>query len=134
RVARRQRRRVTERTPDAHEQTAAVTDRGRATGCGQRRSGGRQESLEEGELLDPIQSGRGARDLGVGDVVRDSRELARRLFLALLLKQLVADPNLDVVRLAGGEKQGFVLRLPAEARDRAVVAVVVRTACDGLAL
>src|SRR5207245_2020342 len=50
RVARRQRRRVTERTPDAHEQTAAVTDRGRATGCGQRRSGGRQESLEEGEL------------------------------------------------------------------------------------
>src|SRR5207249_8102121 len=56
-VTRRQRRRVTESTPCAHEQAAAVADRSGATRRVSRGSGRRQESLEEGELLDRAQSG-----------------------------------------------------------------------------
>src|SRR5262249_48993841 len=47
---------------------------------------------------------------------------------ALLREELVANALLDVVRLAGEEQQRFVLGLPAEARDRPVVAASVRIA------
>ena len=53
------------------------------------------------------------------------------VLVALGLEQLVGDAHLDVVGLAGEHQQRLVLRLPSEARDRAVVAVVVRLAGDG---
>src|SRR5207245_3215160 len=95
-----------------------------------RRGGRRQEALKEGELLDRVQSGRCGRDLGVGDVIRDSGELAVRVLLTLLLKQLVRDAHLDVVCLAREQQQGLVLRLPPEPGDRSVVAVVVHPPRD----
>ena len=52
-------------------------------------------------------------------------ELAGRRLVALSLEQLVGDAHFDVVGLAGEHQQRLVLRLPAEPRDRAVVAVVV---------
>ena len=45
--------------------------------------------------------------------------------VALGLEHLVGDPHFDVVGLAGEQQQRLVLPLPAEPRDRAVVAVVV---------
>ena len=56
-----------------------------------------------------------------------------RCFVALGREQLVGDAHLDVVGLAGEQQQRLVLRLPAEPRDRAVVAVVVGLAADGAA-
>ena len=50
-------------------------------------------------------------------------ELAGRRLVALGLEQLVGDAHLDVVGLAREQQQRLVLRLPAEARDGAVVAV-----------
>jgi hypothetical protein len=100
RIARRQHRRVTERAPGAHERVAPNADRGRAAWRVGRRSGRRQEPLEESEFLDRAQSGRSGRDLSVGDVIGDSGELAMRIFLALLLEQLVRDAHLAVVGLA----------------------------------
>src|SRR5438552_12540510 len=84
-IARRQHRRVTERATGAHEQAAPIADRGRAPRRVWRRGERRQESLKEGELLDRVQSGRCGRDLGIGDVIRESGELAVRVLLTLLL-------------------------------------------------
>src|SRR5262245_54536772 len=50
------------------------------------------------------------------------------MLLALILKELVADAHLDVVSLAGEDKQRLVLRFPTEARDAAVVAAAVELA------
>ena len=48
-------------------------------------------------------------------------------------KELVGDAHFHVVGLAGEHQQRLVLRLPSEARDGAVVAVVVGLAGDGSA-
>src|SRR5262249_38833602 len=55
-VAGRQRRRVTERTPDIHEHVLTAVDRAHAARCIRRRRRWREESLEEGELLDRAQA------------------------------------------------------------------------------
>src|SRR5207302_6194764 len=44
-----------------------------------------------------------------------------------LREQLIADAHLHVVGLAGEDLQRLVLRLPAEAADRSVVAVVIES-------
>ena len=87
--------------------------------------GGRQEALEVGELLDGADRRRHG---SCRDVVGHRRELAGRGLVTLGLEQLVGDAHLDVVGLAGEEQQRLVLSLPAEAGDRAVVAVAVRAA------
>src|SRR5208337_2945420 len=46
----------------------------------------------------------------------------------ILGKEQIADPHLDVVGLAGKNVQRLVLRLPTEAADSAVVAVVIEGA------
>src|SRR5256884_2975831 len=133
-VAGGERRRVTEGTSHFHEQIASVTDGIGAAGRREGRGGRRQEAHEEGELLDPVQSARGRGGFGVGDVVRDGRELARRIFLALRRKHLIADSHFDGVREAGVEQQGFILGLPAKPGDRSVDAIVVGAAGDALVL
>src|SRR5207245_2262415 len=62
-------------------------------------------------------------------VNRQLREQVHGL-VALDRKQLVGDPHLDVVRLAGEEEQRLVLRLPAEPGDASVVPVPVGTTAD----
>src|SRR5262249_23297983 len=77
-----------------------------------------------GELLhvaDRIGSSRG---VDVRDVVGHRLELAG--FFTFLGEELVADALLDVVSLAGEQQERLVLGLPAEARDRSVVAVAIR--------
>src|SRR5262249_14246944 len=49
-------------------------------------------------------------------------------FFAFLREELVADALLDVVGLSGEQQERFVLSLPAEARDRSVIAIAVRIA------
>src|SRR5437660_1763536 len=95
-ASRLQHRRVTESATGAREEVPTTADRVRATGRVRGWGGRCQESLEESELLDRVQAGRRGRDLGVGDVVGDRDVLALRVLLALLLKQLVRDPHLDV--------------------------------------
>jgi hypothetical protein len=130
RIARRQHRRVTERAPGPHERAAPNADRGRAAWRVGRRSGRRQEPLEESEFLDRAQSGRSGRDLSVGDIIGDSGELAMRILLALLLEQLVRDAHLDVVGLAREHQQRLVLGLPSEPGNRSIIAIVVRVPRD----
>ena len=66
----------------------------------------------------------------VNRIVRRVRELTARRLVAFLRKEIVADAHLDVVRLAGEHQQGFVLRLPAEPRDRPIVAASIRKSGD----
>ena len=87
--------------------------------------GRREEALEHRELLDRADRVQRRERLGVEDVVGHRRELAARRLVTLDLEQLVGDAHLDVVGLAREQQQRLVLRLPAEARDRAVVAVAV---------
>ena len=101
--------------------TARGPGRSSLTAGGIRRGARRsQEALEVGEVRD------GA-DLGATlvHVVGHRRELAARRLVALLREALVGDPHLDVVGLGGEDEQRLVLGLPAEPRDRAVVAVPV---------
>src|SRR6185369_6606810 len=66
-----------------------------------------------------------------GRVVLGERiELTGRIRVALVAEELVGDALLHVVGLAGEHQQGLVLRLPAEARDRAVVSRSVLAAGD----
>src|SRR5207247_10815152 len=65
---------------------------------------------------------------GCGD--GDGGELAALGLLALGLEQVVRDPQLDGVGFPREEKQRLVLRLPAEPRNRPVVAVAVRPPRD----
>ncbi len=87
----------------------------------------RQETHEDREPFD-VTARIGI--VGVGGVVRNRLELAGEVFFPLGLEQLVGDTLLDVVRLAREQKQRLVLRLPAETRDRAVIAVVIGLAGD----
>src|SRR5882724_10905612 len=118
-------RRVAERTAQAGKLLAPSANRERPAGADGRRLGRRQEALEVGEVVDGI-------DLvnARGHVVGNRRDLAVRRLVTLLLKRLVGDPHLDVVGLAREDQQRLVLRLPAESRDRSVVAVPVRTPAD----
>ena len=50
--------------------------------------------------------------------------------VALLREQLVRDSHLHVVRLAREHEQGFVLRLPSEARNGSVVCTAIRIAAQ----
>jgi hypothetical protein len=81
--------------------------------------------LEVGEVLD------GA-DLpdARGDVVGDGRELTAGRLVTLLLERLAGDAHLHVVGLAREDEQRFVLRLPAEPGDRAVVAAPIDAPAD----
>jgi len=54
-------------------------------------------------------------------------ELAGRIAVALILEELVGDAHFHVVGFAGEQQQRFVLRLPTEPRDRAVISVVIET-------
>ena len=53
-------------------------------------------------------------------------ELAVRVVLPLILEQVVGHADLDIVRFTGEQQQRLVLRLPTEARDCAVIAVVIK--------
>ena len=79
------------------------------------------------ELIASIGVGR----IRVSDAVRIAHVLA--IFFTLGLEQIVRDAHLDVVGLAREHQQRLVLRLPPEARDGAIVAVVVALAADGAA-
>src|SRR5262249_25115871 len=59
-----------------------------------------------------------------------ARPVASWIFFPGRLKQLVGNAHLDVIGLAGEHRQRFVLRLPAEPSDRAVVAAAVRVPSD----
>jgi hypothetical protein len=69
----------------------------------------RQEALEVGEVLDGADLADARRH-----VAGNRGEPAARRFVTFLLEQLVGDPHLDVVGLAGEEQQRLVLRLPPE--------------------
>ncbi len=56
------------------------------------------------------------------------RSVADWVLFRSLWKQLVGNAHFDVVGFAGEHRQRFVLRLPAEARDGAVVPAAVRYA------
>ena len=64
----------------------------------------------------------------IGRVLRQGVELAIRGVVPLVGEVLVGDALLDVVGLAGEHQQRLVLRLPAEAGDRAVVTAAVEDA------
>ena len=133
RVSRVERGRMAERAADGGEQLPAPRDRFDTPRRIERRRRRREEAREEGELLDRAQALDQRLGDALGGVVGDRRELAARGLVALGLKELVGDPHLDVVRLAGEQEQRLVLSLPSEPRDRAVVAVVVRLAGDRVA-
>src|SRR5439155_21762713 len=64
----------------------------------------------------------------VGGVFRRRVEVAAGRDGALAREQLAGDALLDVVGLAGKDEERLVLRLPAEAGDGPVVAIVVEPA------
>ena len=130
RVARRERRRVAERAAGRGEQAPAARDRRGSAGRVGDGVGGARKRMKNANCSIVAHRLDRRRRVDVGDVVGHGGELAARRLVALGLKQLVGDPHLDVVGLAGEQQQRFVLRLPAEARDRAVVAVVVGLAGD----
>src|SRR5216684_2136545 len=125
--------RMAERAPGIGEQLSAPCNRIGPSRCIGRRRRCRQEAREEGELFDRADHLESRLAIGLGDVVGNRRKLASRGFIALGLKQLVADTHFHVVRLAGEQQEGFVLGLPSKPRDRAVIAVVVRLAGDRMA-
>src|SRR5262252_9630974 len=123
-------RRVAIRAADLHEEVLAVGDGGGAARHRLGRQGRSEEAHEGGELLRTAHGLGGRGGVRVRDVVRHGGELAARRLLALLGEELVRDALLDVVRLAREDQERLVLRLPAEARDRAVVAAGVGRASD----
>jgi hypothetical protein len=56
--------------------------------------------------------------------------IAVRILFGRGWEELVADPHLDVVGLAGEHSQRLVLRLPAKAGDCPVIAAAVRVTGD----
>ena len=113
---------MAERAPDTAEQASPSRNgRGPSRRIGRRRRC-REEAREEGELFDRTDRLKGRRAISLGHVVGNRNELASRGFIPLGLKELVGDTHLDVVRLAGENQQGRVLRLPAEPTDATVVA------------
>src|SRR6516164_5599809 len=92
---------VTEGTPGTGKEALAASNRLRATGCGGRRYWRCQEAHEEGELLDCTDRVQDRLGVGVGNIVRSRGELARRVFIALRLKQFVGDAHFDVVGFSG---------------------------------
>ena len=128
-------RRVALRAADVGEQVAAAADRVRAARRVGRRRRRRQEAHGRSRTsrcaLMPV-SGVDRRRCSVKSfgVVANWHS---GVCVALGLEQLVGDAHLDVVGLAGEQQQRLVLRLPAEARDGAVIAVAVRLTRDGAA-
>src|SRR5262245_43720242 len=86
--------------------------------CASRRIGRRrrrrQETREKRKLFDRAQHAKRRLATEVGHVIRNCRKLACWSFIALRLEELVGDTHFDVVRLAGEQEEGFVLRLPSE--------------------
>src|SRR5262249_12136728 len=119
---------VTERAPDVAKQALAAGDRLGATWGVESRGRWGEEAHKEREFLDGAERLQGRHGVGVGHVVRHRRELARRVFLALRLKQFVGDAHFDVVGFAGEQEERLDLGFPAKARDGAVIAVEVRLA------
>ena len=101
--------------------------------------GGRQLPHEDGELqpvrqnvqriAEPLVAH--VADVGAGNVVRLVDSLVTlRCFIPGCGENVVGHPHLDVVRFTGEDGQRFILRLPSEAGDGAVVAAPVRHAAD----
>src|ERR1700674_4738319 len=119
-----ERRRVAGRTANRFENAPTVRD-GRRIG----RGGGRgQHPHEAGKRLDVRENGCVWASREVEAVLRCRVEETTRSLVAFLGEELVRDPHLDVVGLAGEYEEGLVLRLPSEAGDRAVVGAAVRGA------
>ena len=113
------------------EQGGTVVD-GRRTAYSHcaRRSGRSEESHEVRKTDRVARDGLRLGALEIGVVVRSGDDLAdirvwRAAFTALVWKELVCDSLLHVVGLTGEDHERFVLSLPTEAGDRAVVAVPI---------
>ena len=63
-------------------------------------------------------------------VIRNRRILAGWIVVALVLEEFVADPHLDIIRLAGEHQQRRVLRLPAEPGNGAGIGAPVWMTAD----
>src|SRR5438270_11473563 len=99
---------VTERAPDVAKQALASGDRlGAAWGVGRRGRWG-EEAHKERKFLDGAERLKARHGVGVGHVVRKRRELARRVFTALRLKQYVGDAHVDGVGFAGERDERLV--------------------------
>ena len=130
---------MADRATHGAEQIASVVDGGCATRRGGRWSRGSQQAHEDGKSY--CVAGRADRVNGVevGVVFRGGVDLAvsrqaGRLSLArqwaFLGEYFIAHAHLHVIGFAGEDHQRFILGLPAETRDRAVVAVAIESARD----
>ena len=97
-------------------------------GIGRRRRGGcSREPHKDGEI-DQVGGEVRCRTVGWLGIGEMCRVLGRRIeaatlsIISLVGECLVGDPLLDIVGLAREDQQGLVLGLPAEPRDRAVIA------------
>src|SRR5205823_7220162 len=88
------------------------------------------EAHKEGEPLWAVERLEAGGRVRIRHVVGHHRILTGCRLVALGLEELVRDTHLDVVRLAGEELQGLILRLPAEAGNSPIVAVAIRVPGD----
>ena len=134
-------RRVAQETADTRIAVARPEKLLAALGAGrERRRLRRRQLAHEDRELQPVRQhvqrvvespGSAGRRVGARDVVRLVDALvAGRCFVPCGREHVVGDAHLDVVGLAGEDGQRFVLRLPAEAGDGAVIAAPVRHPAD----
>src|SRR5207253_4422355 len=124
--------RVAERAADGGEGPRAPQLGGRSGG-GHRWREKAGEGCEADRVAGHLGRGPGERAAvraQVGGVFRRRVEVAAGRDGALAREQLAGDALLDVVGLAGKDEERLVLRLPAEAGDGPVVAVMVEPAAD----
>ena len=137
---------VTGRAADRAKQRAAIGYRGCANGISIQHNrtcwGWRNSPHEVGERRDVIEDCRALRTRIVrvfrvatpAKVQAVRRKASLHLVFAgqwaILCEQQVGDTHLHVVGFAGKDVQRFVLRLPAETADGAIVAIAIESAGD----
>src|SRR5215831_5680581 len=109
----------------AVEQRATGCDGCRAAGSRRGRRRRSQEAHEVRKRRDIAAHFLRLSQIKVGVVFWSRVEQTAGRFIPLRLKDLIGDTHLDVVRFARKQLQRFVLGLPAESRDRSVVAVSI---------
>src|SRR5207253_2379353 len=123
---------VASRTPDAREQLATVSNRGRAgiTGAHGRRLVEKSDEAAQRRYIRRTSESY----LKCRIAFRCSIGRAIQIFFALVGEDFVAYALLDVIGFRGEQHERLVLRLPTEASDGAVIAAGVDVTGDSIRL